>query len=128
MANKAAVTPKPQTVALSIRFELQTRNELRKVIFGLDRGTKGGIVEWKINFELYERQKKTDKFVKLIDLDVEVQAKNKQAAEQTATKGMTERQTRHALRAGAAAAKRFMVGKTTEESAKRSIERTMEKR
>ena len=128
MAKKTAVKPRPQIVALSIRFELQTRNELRKVIFGLDRGTKDGIVEWKINFELYERQKKTDKFVKLIDLDVEVQAKHNKAAEQTARKGMTEPQTRHALGAGAIAAKRLTAGKTTEERAKSSIERTMEKR
>ena len=128
MAKKTAVKLKPQIVVLSIRFELQTRNELRKVIFGLDKGTQGGVVGWKINFELYERQRKADEFVKLIDLDVEVQAKHNKAAEQTAKKGMTEPQTRHALGAGAIAVKRLKVGKTTTERARSSIERTMEKR
>ena len=128
MAKKTVVRQKPQIVALSIRVELQARNELRRVIFGLDKGTRDGIVEWKINFELYERDKKTDEYVKLIDLDVEVQVQHNKAAEQTARRGMTEPQTKHALGAGATAAKRLKAGKTTEERAKASIERTMEKR
>ena len=47
-------------ITIKVHFELITNDKLRKVVFGLEKDTQGIQVTWTINFELFERDKKTD--------------------------------------------------------------------
>ena len=65
--------PKRTVVSLAVNFELNTTNGLRRVIFGLEKDTKGTNVEWQIHFSLFERTKRTDDFgdaIVKVDVDV----------------------------------------------------------
>src|SRR6266496_104474 len=65
--------PKRVIVSLAVNFELNTTNGLRRVIFGLEKDTKGTDVEWQIHFSLFERAKRTDDFgdaIVKVDVDV----------------------------------------------------------
>ena len=47
-------------IKLKVHFELNTPNGLRRVIFGLEKdATSGTTVVWTINFQLFERARKT---------------------------------------------------------------------
>jgi len=68
--------PKRTVVSLAINFELNTTNGLRRVIFGLEKDTKGNQVEWQIHFSLFERAKRTDDFgpaIVKVDVDVKTE-------------------------------------------------------
>ena len=68
-----AGSPKRQVVSLSVDFELNTTNGLRKVVFGLEKDTVGEEVTWQIHFTLFERAKRTDPFGDpLVKLDVKL--------------------------------------------------------
>ena len=61
MATTTKSKPKSTVIKLKINFELNTPNGLRKVIFGLEKdATAGNVVSWQIDFQLFERSKKTD--------------------------------------------------------------------
>jgi len=65
--------PKRVIVSLAVNFELNTTNGLRRVIFGLEKDTKGTDVEWQIHFSLFERAARTDDFgdpIVKVDVDV----------------------------------------------------------
>jgi hypothetical protein len=113
---------KKEIVAISVNLEVVTPDKLRKILFGFTKGTKDGLVTWTINFELHDRENKTAQFGKVIDLDVEVQAKNFALAEETITKGFNRAQVEHAITRSAPAAERLSEGKTTEKLAKRAVE------
>lgn len=68
--------PKRVVVSLAVNFELNTTNGLRRVIFGLEKDTQGGQVEWQIHFSLFERAKRTDDFgppIVKVDVDVKTE-------------------------------------------------------
>jgi hypothetical protein len=111
-----------QIVAISVKLEVITPDKLRKIIFGLTKGTDDGMTTWTINFELHDREKKADEFGKVIDLDVEVKSKNHPLAEETATKGLNRPQVEHAVLRAAPAAKKLAAGKTSQPAAERTIE------
>jgi hypothetical protein len=113
-----------QIVALSVKLEVNTPDELKKVIFAITKGTEGDLVTWAVSFEYHERASKTATFVKVVDLDIEVKTKMEAAVERAATKGFTKPQAEFAAGPGASAAKRLAEGKTTEEKASKVIERT----
>ena len=93
-----AVQPKRIIVGIKVKFELNSKNGLRRVIFGLEKDTQGDAVLWKIDFELFERDKKSDPYGDaLINLDVEVDAKLNKKAEDTAHNGLTPGQAAHTL-------------------------------
>ncbi len=77
-------------IKLKIHFELNTPNGLRRVIFGLEKdATSGTTVIWTINFQLFERAKKTDPYGDaIVTLDVEVDKALNSKAEKAA-KGLT---------------------------------------
>lgn len=60
-------------IGIKVHFVLNTLDGLRRVIFGLEKSTQGTKINWTINFQLFERAKKTDVFGDaIVDVDVEV--------------------------------------------------------
>jgi len=120
---------KPQIVAIKVKFTLNAKNGLRRVIFGLEKDTKGDEIQWIINFQLFERDKKTEDFGDaLVDIDVEVdQALNKQA-DAAAKNGLTTGQAAHALGPGADDAKAAKDGEISEDEAHDTIQATLKKK
>jgi hypothetical protein len=113
---------KRQVVALSVKLEVITPDKLRKIVFGLTKGTDEGVITWTIEFELHDRTKVSDSFGKVIDLDVEVKTRNEPLAEETAAKGMNDAQVEHAITRAAPAAARLAEGTGSEAAAARAIE------
>ena len=123
MATKATV------IKLKINFQLNTPNGLRRVIFGLEKdATSGTIVTWTINFQLFERAKKTDPFGDpIVSLDEEVD-KALNAKAEKASKGLTAGQSAHALGPAADDAKAAQEGDIDEEDAQQTGQTTLKKK
>jgi hypothetical protein len=116
-------------VGIKVKFELNSKNGLRRVIFGLEKDTQGDDVLWKINFELFERDKKADPYGDaLINLDVEVDAKLHKKAEGTAHNGLTPGQAAHALGPAAEDAKAAAEGELDREEASDTVQATLSKK
>jgi hypothetical protein len=116
-------------VGIKVKFELNSKNGLRRVVFGLEKDTQGDDVQWKINFELYERDKKSDPYGDpLVSLDVEVDTKLASKAEDTAHDGLTPRQAAHALGPAADDAKGTTTGDVDEDDAKDTVQATLKKK
>lgn len=116
-------------VGIKVKFELNSKNGLRRVIFGLEKDTQGDDVLWKINFELFERDKKSDPYGDaLINLDVEVDAKLNKKAEGTAHNGLTPGQATHALGPAAEDAKAAAKGELDREEASDTVQATLSKK
>jgi hypothetical protein len=114
-------------IKIKVHFELNTPNGLRRVIFGLEKDTQGKIVIWKINFQLFQRQKKTDPFGDaIVTLDVEVD-KELNAKAEKASKGLTSKQTAHALGPAADDAKAAQEGEIEQEEAEMTVQNTLKK-
>jgi len=98
MATKA-VTSTREVVKIHVKFTLNTPDGLRRVIFDLEKDTEDdGTVEWKITFQLFERDKKSDPFGDpIVDLLVEVDTKLNNKAQTMADKGMTTKQAAFAV-------------------------------
>src|SRR5262245_66136635 len=100
MSIPSANLPKPKTniIKLKVNFELNTPNGLRRVIFGLEKdATSGTVVVWTINFQLFERAKRTDPYTDpIVSLQVEVDKALFPKAEKAA-QGLTPGQSAHAL-------------------------------
>ena len=94
MAKALAVAPKRQVVKIHVKFTLNTPDGLRRVIFDLEKDTADdGAVSWKITFQLFERDKKSDPFGDaIVDLLVEVDSKLNAKAQAMADNGMTPNQ------------------------------------
>jgi hypothetical protein len=123
MATKATV------IKLKVHFELNTPNGLRKVIFGLEKdATSGKTVTWTIDFQLFERAKKSDPFGDaIVTLNVEVD-KALNAKADKAAKGLTAAQSAHALGPAADDAKAAEAGEIDEEEAQQTIQNTLKKK
>lgn len=124
-------TAKPTTtsniIKIKVHFELNTPNGLRRVVFGLEKDTQGSIVTWKIDFQLFERKKKSDPFGDaIVTLNVEVQKELHDKAEKAA-KGLTAKQSAHALGPAAEDAKAAMVGEIEQDEAEETIQNTLNK-
>ena len=123
-SNPAAIlagAPKAQIVGIKVKFELNARNGLRRVVFGLEKTTDGDRVHWTINFELFEREKKSESYADaLVDLEVEVDTKLNAKAEKVAQSGLTPTQAAHALGPAADDAK-----EAGEDDAKETIQATL---
>lgn len=128
---KPTAKPKPTTtsniIKIKVHFELNTPNGLRRVVFGLEKDTQGSIVTWKIDFQLFERKKKSDPFGDaIVTLNVEVQKELHEKAEKAA-KGLTAKQSAHALGPAAEDAKAAMVGEIEQDEAEETIQNTLNK-
>src|ERR1044071_2614308 len=113
VATTKSTAKKPTTTStiinIKVHFELNTPNGLRRVVFGLEKDTQGNIVTWKIDFQLFERKKKSDPFGDaIVTLNVEVKKELHDKAEKAAAKGLTAKQSAHALGPAAEDAKAAM--------------------
>jgi hypothetical protein len=116
-------------IKLKINFQLNTPNGLRRVIFGLEKdATSGTTVQWTINFQLFERAKKSDPFGDpIVSLDVEVD-KALNAKAEKAAKGLTAGQSAHALGPAAEDAKAAEDGEIDQEEAQQTVQNTLKKK
>jgi len=122
MANKSTV------IKIKVHFELNTPNGLRRVIFGLEKDTQGAIVIWKIDFQLFERAKKSDPFGDaLVTLNLEVD-KQLHAKAEKASKGLTPGQSAHALGPAADDAKAAEEGEIDRKEAEQTVQNTLKKK
>ena len=116
-------------IKLKVNFQLNTPNGLRRVIFGLEKdATSGNVVQWSINFQLFERAKKSDPFGDpIVSLDVEVD-KALNAKAEKAAKGLTAGQSAHALGPAAEDAKAAEAGEIDAEDAQQTVQNTLKKK
>ena len=116
-------------IKLKVNFQLNTPNGLRRVIFGLEKdATSGNVVQWTINFQLFERAKKSDPFGDpIVSLDVEVDTALNAKAEKAA-KGLTAGQSAHALGPAAEDAKAAEEGEIDPEDAQQTVQNTLKKK
>jgi len=123
-----AATPKHTIVGIKVRIELNAKNGLRRVIFGLEKNTDGDDVVWKIDFELFERDNRSDDYGDaLVALNVEVDTKLNSRAEIAAKEGLTPDQSAHALGPAADDAKSAADGEIDEEEAQDTVQQTLRK-
>jgi len=116
-------------IAIKVNFELNTPDRLRRVVFGLEKDTQGDNLIWKINFQLFERDKKTDDFGDaIVDLSVEVDSTLNSKAEKAALNGLTPGQAGHALGTAADDATAAQAGEIDQQDANQSIQNTLKKR
>ena len=129
MATTSVAKPKSSIIKLKIHFELNTPNGLRKVIFGLEKdATVGNVVSWSIDFQLFERSKKTDPWGDaIVTLNVDVDKALFPKAEKAA-QGLTPGQSAHALGPAADDAKAAADGEIDEEEAQETVQNTLKKR
>jgi hypothetical protein len=116
-------------VPISVSFELLTDDLLTKVDFGLakscnDDGSSG----WAITFDLQERQTPTGQFQEIVQLTVDVNVEDHNAAEKTARLGLTADQSDQALGAAALAAKDYKNGQGTLADAQEEVKGVLEVR
>jgi len=125
----ATTTAKANIIKLKVNFQLNTPNGLRRVIFGLEKdATSGNVVVWTINFQLFERAKKSDPFGDpIVQLDVEVD-KALNAKAEKAAQGLTAGQSAHALGPAAEDAKAAEDGEIDQEDAEQTIQNTLKKK
>ena len=115
--------------SISVDLEVMTTDRLKKVIFGLDKSTEGDEVQWVIEFQFLQREKKTEEFGDpIVKLKVDVRKAHNPAAEETAVKGLNAPQSEHLLGPAMVAAQRLDQGKTTEDKVAATVERTLAKR
>jgi hypothetical protein len=120
---------KREVVAIKVKFELNARNGLRRVMFSLEKDTDGDAINWKIQFQLFERDNKTVAYVDpLVDLEIEVDTVLHNKAQTTADKGMTPGQSAHALGPAADDAKAAAAGELDPSEAKGTIQATLRKK
>lgn len=119
----------PNVIKLKVNFELNTPNGLRRVIFGLSKDASSGTtVIWNIDFQLFERAKKTDPYGDaIVTLNVEVDKALNSKAEKAA-KGLTAGQSAHALGPAADDAKAAQDGEIDQEDAQQTIQNTLKKK
>ena len=124
--SKAKQKQKSQIIKLKVHFELNTPNGLRKVIFGLEKdATTANLVKWTINFQLFERSKKTDPWGDaIVTLNVNVDKKLFPQA-QLASQGLTPPQSAHALGPAADDAAAAQAGEIEPEEAEDTVQNTL---
>jgi hypothetical protein len=116
-------------VAIKVRFELNARNGLRRVIFSLEKDTDGDEIDWKIQFQLFERDDKTVPYDDaLVDLEIEVDTALNNKAQVMADEGMTPGQSAHALGPASDDAKAAAAGELDQSEADNTIQATLKKK
>jgi hypothetical protein len=116
-------------IGIKVHFVLNTLDGLRRVIFGLEKDTQGTEIKWTINFQLFERQNKTDDFGDaIVDVDVEVDTDLHDKAEKTAhSRSLTPPQSAHAVGPAADDAKAAEAGDIDHSDANDTIQDTLNK-
>ena len=121
-----AAVPKRVVVAVKVRFEVNAKNGLRRVIFSLEKDTDGDKISWKITFQLYERDSKADAYDDaLVDLDIEVNTILNDAAQTMADEGMSPGQSAHVLGPASDDAKAAKDGELDQADADETVKATL---
>lgn len=116
-------------VAIRVKFELNAKNGLRRIQFGLEKDTEGDQITWKISFALFEREKKSEAYGDpMVNLDVQVDSTLNSKAEAAAKNGLTPPQAAHALGPAAEDAKAAQAGEIDEDEAKETVQATLKKK
>lgn len=116
-------------VAIKVKFELNARNGLRRVMFSLEKDTDGDAIDWKIQFQLFERDSKTVPYDDpLVDLEIEVDTALNNKAQNMADNGMTTGQAAHALGPASEDAKAAADGEIDQSEADETIQATLKKK
>ena len=120
------VAVKREVVKVHVKFTLNTPDGKRRVIFDLEKNTsEAGITSWKINFQLFEREKKSDPFGDaIVALDVQVDSKLNNKAQTMFENGMTPPQAAHAVGPAADTAKDEEVDEETKAD---TVQKTLKK-
>ncbi|MDQ3667326.1 MAG: hypothetical protein M3410_12270 [Acidobacteriota bacterium] len=125
VTKKAVKANKPNVIGIKVRFELIAKDKLRRVVFGLEKDSEGNAVAWKIDFQLFERDKKGDPWDEaIVILQVEVE-KALNAKAEKALKGLTPGQSAHALGPAADDAKAARDGEIDEDEARETVGNTL---
>jgi hypothetical protein len=111
---------------LSVDIEVHTPDQLRKILFGLERAcNNNGTENWTLRFEVDERPNRTASFDLLVKLDVKISEVYHAAAEATArARGLDATQTAQALVAGQTASD-FRSGQATQTDVRDDAEATI---
>jgi hypothetical protein len=113
-------------ISIKVKFVLNTPDRLRRVIFGLEKDTQDTTIIWKIDFQLFERDNKTDDFGDaIVTLDVEVDEALHANAEAAAQNGLTPPQSAHALGPASEDAKAVTSGDIEDSDAKQTVQNTL---
>jgi len=106
---------------ISVSLEVNP-SKLRKIIFGLDKiCNDDNTVEWKLHFDLQERDTPNEDFLSLVKLDVDINKENHQLAQATAQHGLDEDQ-RSQADIAADTAKATLDGTATQDEAKQAAQ------
>jgi len=120
---------KRMVVAIKVKFELNARNGLRRVMFSLEKDTDGDKIDWKIQFQLFERDSKTVPYDDpLVDREIEVDTALNNKAQAVADNGMTPGQAAHALGPASEDAKAAADGEIDQSEADETIQATLKKK
>lgn len=116
-----------QLLKIHVEFTILTPDQLRKIIFGLDKdkSADGQSDVWKITFSLALRAKKTDAFVPLVSAVVNADTKDTPLAEATAQNGANKAQADHLILNVATAAERWNAGKIKQATFDRTLKATL---
>ena len=113
-------------IFIKVDLVLNAKNGLRRVIFGLEKDTQGDVIEWKINFQLFERASTAvDYGDALVSLDVDVKSEFQDKAEIAAKKGLTAKQIAHAVGPAADDAKDTLNGAVDPADAADTVQATL---
>jgi hypothetical protein len=116
-------------VAIKVKFELNARNGLRRIIFSLEKDTDGDAIDWKIQFQLFERDsKKVPYDDPIVDLEIEVDTALNNKAQIMADNGMTPGQSAHALGPASEDAKAAANGEIDQSQAAETVQATLKKK
>jgi hypothetical protein len=130
MASKAlAKAPTHDIIGIKVKFTIDSKDRLRRVVFGLEKSVEGDETTWTIDFQLFEREKKSEDFGDArVDLHVEVDSKLNGRAETAAKNGLTDGQAAHAIGPAADAASDAAAGEIDQEEADEAIQTTLKKK
>jgi hypothetical protein len=124
-----ARAPSHDILGIKVKFTLESKNRLRRVLFGLEKNTEGDDITWTIDFQLLERDNKGDDFGDpLVDLQIEVDSTLNKRAEAAAKNGLTPGQAAHAIGPAAADAKAAKDGEIDQDEANDTIQATLKKK
>jgi hypothetical protein len=116
-------------VAVKVKFEVNARNGLRRVLFSLEKDTDGDAIDWKIQFQLFERDSKTVPYDDpIVDLEIEVDTALNHKAQAMADNGMTPGQSAHALGPASEDAKAAANGEIDQSEADETVQATLKKK
>jgi hypothetical protein len=129
MVDYAAMSkPTKELVKIHVQFTILPPDQLKQIVFGLNKDTVGDVVSWKITFALSTREKKTDALVKIIEAEVDADLKDAPIAEETADKGVNKPQSDHLTLNVATAAERLKAGKIKQATFDRTLKGTLSAR